>query len=73
VSRQRRRGLSLLYATVNNSTGPALNADGLTVGADVSLNKLAASGCGPYDVVRLVGGRIDPALLLAACHLHIGT
>lgn len=62
-------GLSLLHATVDNDHGPAVDADGLTVGGDVSLRSLTATGCGPGGVIRLIGGHIGGQLHCAGATL----
>jgi hypothetical protein len=51
--------LLLTHASVVNSTGPAVVADGLTVTGDVSLSELAARGWGTGGVLSLAGAHVD--------------
>lgn len=58
--------LGLPHATVTNEIGPAVTADGVTVGGDVSLNSLKATGRGYGGVIRLLGAHIGGQLRCSA-------
>lgn len=65
--------LTLREAVLTNTDGPALLADGLTVGRDVYLEKAKVQGTGKDGALRLLGASVGGQLILNAAVLTNAT
>lgn len=63
-------GLSCNQAALHNASGPALNAQGLQIDHDVSLNDFSAVGGGTDATVNLSGMRVNGALVFKPARLE---
>ncbi|GAB3874981.1 hypothetical protein GCM10029964_017890 [Kibdelosporangium lantanae] len=65
--------LSCFHADFRNNSGPAIEAGGLRVEQDVSLDDVKAAGAGLFGAVRLGGARLGARLICAGAQFTNGS